>query len=353
MFTEKAAGACPLAILLIAAAHPVAAASDPAADRPCQALARQALSLPTTAWANGISALAPALTIHAHGTPATPLELKLANLPKVRSALGDEEGSLTAYTDHLDKTDLYSISVTAGTLECQSFAFVRADERKTPRLVDGPPVAEDDLCWTRSGAFGALYGRPVFVQYGANSQVTVDQDIKLTPWLGQAWGRGCEVDLRFKSAYERTERFCADQGVCDAADHIAVPLAAAYELARQGSGDIADFSFGVPPSPEQRQALARLSDPRTSVETTPFPTFGQKAKSAFPFYSYSGFVLFPLQLDGRPLVAALGHGGVGWRESPDVLISIYAIDNGALTPLAGLVVERSVGALSSAEAKGL
>jgi hypothetical protein len=193
----------------------------------------------------------------------------------------------------------------------------------------------------------------VFVQYGANSQTTVDQDIKLTPWVGNAWGAGCELDLTFSLAYVRTERFCGDQTVCDAADRIAPALAAAYELKRNAGGDIADFTFGATPSQQARQAPRPLMDPRTSVETTVFPTFGQKAQAQFPFYSYEGFVLFPLTLDGRSVLAALGHAGVGWRESADVLVSVYSIQSGKLVPLAGLVVERQVAGLKSADAKPL
>ena len=89
------------------------------------------------------------------------------------------------------------------------------------------------------------------------------------------------------------------------------------------------------------------------MERTPrrpgFPTFGATAPVGDPLsYSYNGFTYFPLTLNGKSYVGALGYDGVGWRESGRTLFAIYAEQQGVLTPLAGFTVDLSNGGLIGA-----
>jgi len=324
-----------------------------AAPTPCDRLTAYARKLPDSAWASGDKALAPAVNFHTlrsaepRSTEASPFEKTLAKLPKVRSATDADEYNNVS-VDHLDGTDLYAFSTVQGTLHCQTTAFLRVQPGGPVRLVHGPSSGDDDPCWTTSGAFARAFGQPVYVVHDGLFPTAVTASLTMTPWAGARWAAACRVTLKFRADYALTERHCGDAATCAAAGHIARAVALAYNRAREGGGDGAGFTYG-PSRAGHAEAVKSFLAAQDSPSTwTPdFPAFGREPADEHPI-SYGGFALFPLTLEGRDLVGAIGHEGVGWREGAETLFAVYILKDGSLTPLAGFVFERSLAGLTSA-----
>lgn len=317
---------------------------------PCDQLAAYARKLPDSAWARGDAALAPVLAFDKPRSTASPFESRLAKLPKVRSAIGADSGTETVFIDHLAGTDLYALSTVQGTLHCQTTVFVRARPGGPARPVAGPASSgEADVCWTTSAGFARAFGQPVYVVHDGLFQDVKKASFEIAPWTGAGWGPTCRTELKFRADYALSERHCGDKSVCAAPGDIAKSVALAYNRAREGGNDGAGFRYG-PADPVQAATVKAFMAAQDSPSTwTPdFPAFGKDRTDDHPI-SYSGFALFPLTLDGRSLVGAIGHEGVGWREGANTLFAIYALNHGVLNPLAGFVFKRSLAGLESAK----
>lgn len=82
-----------------------------------------------------------------------------------------------------------------------------------------------------------------------------------------------------------------------------------------------------------------------------FPTFTADRDRQDPFLTrYANVVSMRLALwlDGRWWLGVVGRAGVGWREGPMVLLSIFALRDGALLPMAGYRIEVGAGRLREA-----
>jgi hypothetical protein len=318
----------------------------------CQWLAARASALADSAWAGGSAALRPWLDIDRTDEPPKGFEAALARSPAVTQALG-VDGDAVVFVDHLKGSDLYAASMSQGTLHCQTYAFVRAAPGRPARVIAGPPGAVqgtegDGLCWTRTGDFGRILGDPAFVEHGPNDQATDDEDIRITPWARDHWAPGCILRLRYRPAFTVTERHCGAAAVCAAADRAVLAIAAAYHQKRQNPRDDTPFRYAgaqAVPAAVERAIAAHGPD----MDTPELPTFTDAADGD-PF-SNSGLSYFPLSLNGRVYVAAVGHEGVGWRETNTTLLAIYRLENGALVPQAGYAIDRTIGGLTSASAE--
>ena len=332
----------------------VLALAGSASATPCDQLAAYARKLPDSAWARGDAALAPVLAVDKlrstdpAAKEASPFEMRLAKLAKVRSAIGAESGAETVFIDHLTGSDLYALSTVQGTLHCQTTAFVRARPGGPARLVAEPAHRNDrDVCWTTSAGFARAFGQPVYVVHDGLFAMLVEASFEITPWTGAGWGRTCKAELTFRAGYALAERHCGDKAICAAASDIARDVALAYNRARDGGSDGAGFTYG-PASVAHATAVKayRSNQDRPTTWTPDFPAFGKDRTDEHPI-SYGGFALFPLTLAGRALVGGIGHEGVGWREGDNTLFAVYALKDGALTPLAGFVFKRSLAGLKS------
>jgi hypothetical protein len=319
-------------------------AAPPGQDAPCRRLASLARSLPPSAWHGGFKALAPGLSLAGWNDKPSALEARLAALPAVKSALGDEDGGYKVFVQPV-APGMFLASDTQGTLECQSFVFLKVAPSGDAKIVPGPP-AYTDQCWTDGGQAGRVFGQPAFVETSQLADPGSDMEqVALTPWLGGGWGGPCRLTLTYHIAFTLTERFCGDAGVCAAAAPLATGIAAAHAKAPAD----ATFNFGPPPSADDQALVDRVGGAKPDEGgTPPFSTFGAKAKTAFDTYSYNDVDLFPLRLGGRTYVAAIGYGGVGWRMIGDSLLAVYSADGDQLKPLAGFVVVKSVTGLASA-----
>jgi hypothetical protein len=297
---------------------------------PCDELAAKARALPDAAWANGAEALKSFVQLRPAPGPMNAEETALSKLPAITKALSADNWTVTV--QHLRGTTIYAASSVQGTLHCQQIVFLQRSERGAATMIPPPRVQEpDDLCWTSFAYFGDVLGQPAFITRDSLSKTSSADTIEVVFRRPSGWSRGCGLKLTYRFAYEVTERFCGDADVCKAAEARAPSLAAAGKP----SADVAAFS---------KRALDLYDVPQ-------FQTFGAKPKTEFPDYSNVDYV--PLKLGGQDYVAAVGIGGVGWREIGDTLISVFRPEGSTLKPLAGVVVARSIVGLSGATAYAL
>jgi hypothetical protein len=343
-----------LFLAAICAALGARAAPLPIGDpQPCGQLAREARGLPAKAWVSGRGTLD--AWVRMDDPPRNPprFEAKLAALPTVREALGDDGGSWTLLVDHLAGTDIYAAYDVQGTANCQNIVFLNAHRGRAPIIIGGPrPLGEGDLCFGDSVNFGQVFGRPAFIEHSILAPTSETETYVITPWIGGGWAASCRLQLRYRTHFAETEHFCGDADVCRAAGREAEAIATAFGKARARAEPRAtgDFAYGPDATPEAKAMVKRVVDARRDLAETPvFPTFGATAETEFPGYSYEGLAFFPLGIDGRYYFAVIGHGGVGWREIGDTLLGIYEADGDRLKPLAGFVIARSLTGLKSAQ----
>jgi hypothetical protein len=319
-----------------------AAAADPRGT--CEQLAANARASPPAAWRAKLQALAPDLTLVERSRKESPVETQIAAMPELAKALSNEDGQYSTFVERLPRTDVYLVYTVSGTLICQSLAFVAAEPGRRPRMIASPPLLQDGLCWTSAGRAGSIFGKPAFV---VTETFTVDQpareSIQITPWTGPGWGAACRLELDYRTQDRLTERFCADAAACNAIAPLAVAIAEAHRRPRKQ-----DEPFRFDRTPIDDAAIQAARAGASQAAAPELPTFGAKAKTAFTSFSYGDVDYFPLTAGGARYVAAVGYGGVGWREIGDALLAVYAVRGGVARSVAGFVVTRSIVGLRGA-----
>jgi hypothetical protein len=273
--------------------------------------------------------------------------------------------------EHLPGTQVYMGSTMAGTANCQSSMFAEIAPDGSPRALP-EPEGYTGPCWNMHGDLGTVSGKPAYIEVGTVSSTTDDTVTRVTPWTAAGWGRACQLTVELNYKFELSKQFCGgERAVCLAAGAIAVDLAREYFTHRQRSAppmkaigadqQVPDFQYmrGGAMSPQgpaavtdawhilarQNQAQYPGAPLNYGLYTSVFPTFGYHAVNEVWEYSFSyvDFSLFPLMLDGRLYLGAVGHNGVGWREGSRTLFAVYEApgpEQGDLAPLAGFAVDR-------------
>jgi hypothetical protein len=72
---------------------------------------------------------------------------------------------------------------------------------------------------------------------------------------------------------------------------------------------------------------------------TPVPTLGEDADTSYTRFGFDSAIV-PFRFGGKLLLARIGHGNFGWRESDDYLVGLFALEGGSLLPVAGVVVRK-------------
>lgn len=238
-------------------------------------------------------------------------------------------------------TDLWLLDRVEGTLGCH-----------TPLIVSVPPVdpapaspaREIDLPGnpdpTALCALSALAAVTIekipalwIEQSGAFSNDAAQSTISIAAVHDQTFEQPCEVTLAYRITDQATHAFC------DGID--CVPLVRTAEvLARRlrqeetadslAAGVIRDDADGA-----DYRRMAELAAAET--QPTEWPAFGVALDT--PYTTFADLVTFPLRLsDGHVYLARMGHGGFGWRQSPDTLLAIYRLRDGHMVPAASVYV---------------
>jgi hypothetical protein len=241
---------------------------------------------------------------------------------------------------------LWRVWVTGGTAECQDDAFFT--KAADGRLVSVPsPRAE--LCWTSWRDLETVGGQTALVRFDGTNHPLEGMDVEIRPWT-RGWQPPCRISLRYADRFRLSEAFCAHGTACRSSAALAMKLARA--LARDEHGHSLQSTAQVPPSLLRANA-DRLKTLQSQIsdygDGAAFPTFGRKANTEFPDYSYPTKTIL-VQVDGQLVAARVGIGGVGWRAIGDYLVVLYRLGSPKLEPVASYVVKRDVVGLQSATA---
>jgi hypothetical protein len=96
---------------------------------------------------------------------------------------------------------------------------------------------------------------------------------------------------------------------------------------------------GVVPVPGSEETAYRRMADLAAAEAQPvaLPTFGVPLDT--PYTTFTQPLIFPVRADNGALyLARLGHGGFGWRQSPDTLLALYRLQDDHLVPAAAVYV---------------
>jgi hypothetical protein len=322
----------------------------------CEGLAGQARKLPAAAWSKP-EPLSPWFrqSSRANSRVLSATERALLADPQWSEELGDQ-GSAMVFADHLRGTDVYLLESFAGTAHCQSLRLFRAPAGREPELLALPSWLKDgELCVTDRAFFATVLGQPMLVAGGAPGSTSLDQQYKMASWTGRGWGQPSTLSLSLRRRLTLAEAHCAPgASVCEAGRLLATQLAAAYEVDRDG-GQLLDTEFFAKGLPLGEDTLAELGGPPMEAgaaggENPEVPLFGDTTSSnLFPnAYSYVEIRRLAVFVNGTWWWAVVGHPGIGWRETPDVLVTLFALPGHAADAVASYRVHVDANGLRKA-----
>jgi hypothetical protein len=253
-------------------------------------------------------------------------------------------GRLGAYA--LRGSDLGMITTRDGTANCATFRVFRGGARPA-LLAPIPKKGDHDGDNLICGGFGQDGN---LVRIGSTEAfIEIDRDaiastvaIRVVQRRDDGWRPACWVDISIESGFRTTQVFRPAEGPF-ALDRFA-SLAAQIAEDWFKTGDHDRFEFGPPIPDSDRPTIERLR-PLVQALSGQFPQFGRDELDPFHASFASWSDAYPLVLDGRSYVVRVGHPGVGWRESPDVLVVLYTWDHGQPQPLVSALVARQRGAV--------
>ena len=198
---------------------------------------------------------------------------------------------------------------------CSQAMFLRRTRGGEPRVL-AVPILHPASC-RRSGqrrALATVLGQPAYVESDRLDFTNSDALLRIVPWLGRDWGRVCPLAIRFSYQAMLTQRrYChTDRAVCAAAGEVAPALGRRYRryvissvtavTARRAAPDI---QFGNSLTGQQWRLIGRGQRLAAARAVAP-------ADDAPPWLpdqlSLRAVEYFPLQLNGRSYLGALGPG---------------------------------------------
>ncbi len=309
------------------------------------------------------------------GPRETAMNAVLRKALETKGGLSEQDPGQVMELEHLADTPLYLGSAVAGTAECQTVAFATFSADGVPRMLSDP-AGYTGTCWNMQGSLASVLGHPAYVETGTVSSTSADALVRVSPWTGKNWAAPCQLTVEFNYTLELARRFCSEGAPCGPAGAVALGIAETYlnhtavqqlfmrPLDDDVVPDLSGGAAGIGGGPQAQaivdagwRALARRQQanlpgvsPQFSTVASVFPTFGYEGPNGGWDYgfSYVNFVLFPLLLDGRLYLGAVGHNGWGWREGTNILFAVYAApgaDQDDLVPVAGFLIERKPSAL--------
>jgi hypothetical protein len=136
-------------------------------------------------------------------------------------------------------------------------------------------------------------------------------------WRNEVWP-GESPDAALADAVYRTIEIGGQQRTFVGVDH----------------GNIAEwFAIWAEPGGKMLRLL-ELTPP-----DTPVPTLGEDADTSYTRFGFNSAIV-PFRFGGKLLLARIGRGNFGWRESDDYLVGLFALEGNGMMPVAGVVVGR-------------
>lgn len=211
---------------------------------------------------------------------------------------------------------------------CSQAMFVRRNRGGELRVL-AVPILHPAPC-RMSGqrrALATVLGQPAYVESDRLDFTNSDALLRIVPWRGRDWGRACPLAIRFSYRATLTRRpYCrTDRAVCAAAAEVAPALGRRYRrylissvtavTARQAAPDI---QFGRALTGPQWRLIGRGQRLAAARAVAP-------ADGAPPWLpdqlSLHAVEYFPLQLNGRSYLGALGPG----RYASELLFGVFRV----------------------------
>ncbi|MFZ0640612.1 MAG: hypothetical protein WA020_07585 [Candidatus Acidiferrales bacterium] len=263
----------------------------------------------------------------------------------------------------LPDSSLHMILASAGSAHCDDFVFFwMPPGRQSQPLPDLPPkgVRDGDKMICEGDGddpnLARIAGTDAFVEM-MSSPTDSNYDLRVVPFQQGKWGPACEVEADFGSEYNVSKVFVPAGGPIS---DIALKEVAAEIIEQHAAAkDPKSFFYG-PLVPESEKDNVRTmldlaagmqrKQARLGSQTVPVPAFGRENELG-AFEDSLGLVDdYPVVLYGNTYLMAIGHGVIGWRESPDSGLILYTLKDGKLEPVGAAMVGQSQGALQSVRA---
>jgi hypothetical protein len=173
-------------------------------------------------------------------------------------------------------------------------------------------------------------------QSGAFSNAPEESSILVAALRDGAFEPPCSLVVDYAMTEEAVHAFCDGVdcvGLIRSAQILAMRLRQKETAESLGAGVLG----GGRPSDEEA-AYRRLAA-IVAAETQPveLPTFGAAVDT--PYTTFADQVVFPLRLgDGHIYLARMGHGGFGWRQTPDILLAVYRLRDDRAVGVASVYV---------------
>jgi hypothetical protein len=231
------------------------------------------------------------------------------------------------------ETDVWLLDRVDGTLGCHTPLTVVVPAKGAAHEValpgDPDPTA---LCALSALTAVSIDGTPALwiEQSGAFSNAPEQSSIVVTAVRDGVFGQPCSVVVDYAMTEEAAHAFC-DGIDCVAlirsAEILAMRLLQKETADSLGAGAL-ETAAGRPDGgkPVDEAAAYQRMAAIVAGESQPveLPTFGASIDT--PYTMFADQVVFPLRLDdGHVYLARMGHGGFGWRQTPDVLLALYRL----------------------------
>lgn len=256
------------------------------------------------------------------------------------NAVGEEFNDLASFgrfsVTRLGRTSIFALWDIQGTAHCSYYFFLNVPGAAPAKLVEEPWLAEGtDFCWSEFGWLGEVAGQPVFATQ-THDWFAPAFTISVTPWRSGDWGETCAVEAAFEPVFRVTESAFRTGSWPEL-----VALAPDMAATRQLQDDSYPFSYRELGDQTKFAAMKALA----AGLQAELPRFGGAYEGYDTFGAETPY--FPLVLNNRTYLARIGHGRLGWRVSSDFLFGVWDLVDGALEPVAGLVISTEPGKLTS------
>lgn len=237
---------------------------------------------------------------------------------------------------HFGDSNLWLLDRVEGTLGCHTPMMVSVPTDSPAKEVDLPGNPDPTgLCALSALAAVTIEGTPALwiEQSGAFSNDATQSTMSIAGLHDQTFEPPCSVSVIYSLADQASHAFC-DSVDCvpllRTAEILALRLRQNESADTLGAGVIRDEADGA-----DYRRMVELA----AADTQPadLPTFGVSLDT--PFTAFADPLTFPLRLaDGHVYLARLGHGGFGWRQTPDILLAVYRLSDGHVVPAASVYV---------------
>lgn len=290
----------------------------------------------------------------------------VARLPKpftpsgeLSRALDDLQGAMTVF--ELPGTDMLAANTIEGTAACNSTIFF-STRGGVAQLVQSPRQWEDDVggsCGlTRS--FASVDGMPLIIDDMASGP-GLTSILTLTPWDKGKWQEPCTASFGFAPRFDAAKTLndwpnldnweandCGADG-CAKLQRAALELVEETQRVRTGAEDRLRAAMTEP----QRTEYQRLKGAAHPPDTAALPADGEdagKPRTAAEL-TEGDPLLLPVVVDGRVLLASVGHFTIGWRVFADWKVTFEAAEADKTREIARFAIGMTPGPITSATVK--